>query len=492
MAFDINTAKPVKTGFDINTAKPVQDFQFGGGQARGGQGSTVDAAPPAPFGSYDDPRAVMNRAAGVTPEQLAQSGHPVAAGFQKAGQDMITIPAHFMNQLLMNAPRSLQQTYTNTQFPETDNPIANPLAKAAGVAGALATGGGVLAAPKTLLGKAGASAALGASYSPTEDFGDIGQRATQGAISAALPLAGAGVSKVAQQIPKGKNIVSARLINSLIKPLKKDFAYGKNAGLAVAKEKIVANNLDDLAIKVSGKKKEVGKLIEKKLKGSTQSVGTAGLTRPVDLLLAKANKTPSTNKALITRLQGVKEDIVGMVKGKKMVTVRDANKIKRQIGEITKWTGNDSDDKAVNKALKMVYGKLKTRIETKVPTIKALNERYGNLLTAESATNYRNAIAQRQNMISFGAGQAGLTTGLMTAFATGGQAIPSIVVGSSIAGLVQAMKSPAIKTRVSSWLSTASQKEQKALFSKMPQLQKAIMESGIIGSSRAVDKLSSE
>src|SRR3990167_4032611 len=50
-----------------------------------------------------------------------------------------------------------------------------------------------------------------------------------------------------------KNIVvrfgegqAPRVINSLIKPLAKDFSYGKNPGRAVAEEGIVANNFDDL------------------------------------------------------------------------------------------------------------------------------------------------------------------------------------------------------------------------------------------------------
>src|SRR3990167_10849724 len=52
-----------------------------------------------------------------------------------------------------------------------------------------------------------------------------------------------------------------RVINSLIKPLAKDFSYGKNPGRAVAEEGIVANNFDDLIENIRANRQKVGATI---------------------------------------------------------------------------------------------------------------------------------------------------------------------------------------------------------------------------------------
>ncbi len=120
---------------------------------------------------------------------------------QGMGKDISAIPAHFLNQLLLNAPRSLASKF-GYQYPEeTTSLVAGALAKTAGVVGGLKnplirmmTGGGNI--PQQIL----RSAAIGGLYSPTEDFGDLGQRSTQAAISGAIPAVGGAISRVARPL----------------------------------------------------------------------------------------------------------------------------------------------------------------------------------------------------------------------------------------------------------------------------------------------------
>ncbi len=495
MAFDINTAKPIKKGgFDINTAKPVNQVQFGGGQP--GAQIPAQEPPPAPFGSYDDPRAVMNRLAGTTPEQLAQTGHPIAASVQMAGQDMITIPAHFLNQLLLNAPRSLQETFTNTKFPETDNPIANPLAKAAGVAGGLLSGGKILSAPKTLLGKMGAGAAAGALYSPTEDFTDVKKRAEQAVIGGTFPATTAALSKVGSIARKGiSEITPAKIINSVIKPLKKDFVYGKNPGRAIAEEGIVGNDLDDLYLKIKNRMDELGNELGSQYKESNKTINTKGLLDSLMLSKDKAMAAPKTNSALISRIDDAISDVSGIVANKKKMSVYDAHKAKQIIGDITKWTGSQSDDSCINKALQGVYRKLKTRIETEIPGVKKQNERFADFISAKNAIEHRIAYSQRNNINSLTSNLAGLGTSAISV--SGGlSAIPAITLGFVSQQIVRALGTPAAKTRIARLLSKASKVKLLNLSKEAPEFVSAVnklVENGKIKlPSRVIDSLNAQ
>jgi hypothetical protein len=441
--------------------------------------------------------------------ELIAGGHPVLGGLKTAQagitgtlEDLIHYPSMaFLNQLMLNAPRSIMQT-TGREYPtQATSPAGQGLANLAGIAGGLMSpigqiGAGAAKAPMTLMNLAklaGAGALAGGAYSPSDNFGDMGQRAGQAGVSAVIPGAGKMVSTLASKIPN-KSALAGRIVNSLIKPLKKDFAYGKNPGLAVAQEGIIANNFDELAEKIGQRRQEVGKQIGGVIKNTKEMIDVRGILRPIDVALAKARQASNTNASLITRLEGLREDLRSIVGGKdlQLATPQLAFKMKQKVGDLTKWTGNVSDDQSVNKSLKMVYGRLKQRIENVIPTIKSLNDRYADLTSAEVATKYRDVILQRQNMISLGATQAGLGSALITAIATGGQTVPSILIGIGAGGLAQATKSPAVKTRIAAMLAKTSPEKMKVIFSKLPQLKELIIRGEIALPSRIIDKLRSE
>ena len=286
-----------------------------------------------------------------------------------------------------------------------------------------------------------------------------------GIIGAAFPAGGALFSSA-------KKNFAPRIVNSLIKPLLKDFSYGKNPGKAVAEAGIVANSLDDLASKITSAKQQVGEEIGSVVKQSTKTFDIVDTLKPIDDALAKASKNPRTNSTAIKRLQDLKDDILrvtdeGIGRKTENVTAEEVFDLKKEIGELTRWTGNPSDDNLVNAALKRTYGRLKGKLEEVVDP--ALSEKYANLQSAEIATKYRDKIAARQGLISLSGTETGIGAGLITSVATGGITIP-LLVGAGAAALTQASKTPAFKTRLAAWLAQAGKQEIQSAFKQAPWL----------------------
>lgn len=206
--------------------------------------------------------------------------------------------------------------------------------------------------------------------------------------------------------------VSENIINSLIRPKERQYAYGKNPGRGVAREGIVATSMEDLGNKISAKKSEIGKQIEQKITNPSYQVPSdySSALNAIDSAIAEASKNPRTNATIIQRLENHKLDIMGAIQdadgnitGYKRdftkLTPAEAWEIKKDIGRNTKFTGNPSDDAIVNKALKGVYGGLDSKLDKQIPGIDQLNGRYADLLGAEIATKHREIIAGRNNIL---------------------------------------------------------------------------------------------
>lgn len=315
-------------------------------------------------------------------------------------------------------------------------------------------------------------------------------------IASVFPVVGAGLKKAKETVISEKN--AARVINSLIKPLKKDFAYGKNPGLGVAKAGITANSLDTLAENISASRQKTGQQL-RELLHKPQFQRAIDLTNdlsPLDNISELAAK--QNNQTLLNRVQDVKRALSENLapkqtdEGIKIVSIgkrtlssiplAEAARFKTEIGDMTRWTGNVSDDQAINKALKEVYGNIRNSIENSVKGIdsnaykrlKELNEQYANLTSAEVATKYRDKLVERQDLISLKGHLLGIGGAVTAMLSTGGAAIPAIVVGATGAAMDKALASPAVKTRVARWLASASNKEKQALYEKVPVLKQSI------------------
>jgi len=286
-------------------------------------------------------------------------------------------------------------------------------------------------------------------------------------INIAFPAAGIVAKKAGEILP-------SKIVNSLIKPLAKDFAYGKNPGKTVSELGIVANDFDELVGKIRTAKEEAGNTIGTLRSKSTvqAELNPATILAPIDEAIAQASLTPRTNASVLARLDDVRQDIL-----ENMQSGLPPEKVKGLVGELTKWTGNASDDKLVNKTLKTVYGKINGEMDNALKQglspeeftqYKKANEQYGDLISAENASIYRDKILERQNLISFGSKNAGLLTGLGVAISTGGLGLPAFFAGLGGAALDTALATPAFKTRLAALLSKLAPKDVKTFFDKVP------------------------
>lgn len=282
-----------------------------------------------------------------------------------------------------------------------------------------------------------------------------------------FPVAGIGLKAVGETVP-------ARIINSLIKPLQKDFAYGKNPGRTISELGIVANDFDTLISKIDEKREEIGKLIGNTTSKSRNlpNVVLDDVIAPIDEAIAKANKSPRTNSELIKRLEDTKADLMDNI-----AAGTDPQSLKKIVGDLTKWTGNASDDKAINMSLKQTYGKISSKMddalkselsEAEFAVYKKAQEQYGDLVSAKNAATYRDKILERQDLVSFGAKNMGVLGALTTAIATGGTAIPTILAGLGGIAIDKAMATPMFKTRLAKLLSKLAPKEVQTFFEKVP------------------------
>jgi len=311
--------------------------------------------------------------------------------------------------------------------------------------------------------------------------GEVDRETRDAAIlSAIFPAAGKVAGKVREKIGAE---TAPRVINSLIKPLKKDLSYGKNPGRGVAAEGITARSLDELEKKIgvalNARTAQLETLYESGANLRKKIDASDALT-PLEEAMNKAAK--QNNQALLNRLSEVEDALttnLGQIKdetGKRIIvksgarelknmTLSEALKLKRDIGRITRYTGNPSDDELVNRALKDVYSNVKTKLEEAVPESKEMNERLADLLSAETATRNRDMLVQRQDLVGF-TGRISSATGFISSLATANPA--PMLIGLGAAGLEKALSTPRAKTAFAKWLTRASGDQKKELFQKAP------------------------
>ena len=258
---------------------------------------------------------------------------------------------------------------------------------------------------------------------------------------------GAGVGAL-RAAPRMAESGAGRIMNSLIKPLSKDFAYGKNPGAGVANEGIIANSAEELGEKVFQKRQELGSNIGRLLDETPippQSIDDT--VAIIDGELDSLRRNPQTNSAIINRLEGFKSDFLKLHTGQAPRTQglsgQDIFNLKSELGDLTKWTGNASDDKIYNKTLKRMYGSLREKLENNIPGLSDLNERFANLTSAKNAIEHRSIIEARQNLVNL-PGKIGLGVSGVLGATLNPVAIPAAILS---IGIDNALSSTAFKTR---------------------------------------------
>ncbi len=376
-----------------------------------------------------------------------------------------------------------------------------------GGTGSLAKQSGLTGA-KALGARVAENAALGGTYQVGQNLVDkknvTDNLKLSTALGGALPIAGVGFQKAKSAILNKATPTAELLINSLIKPLQKDFAYGKNPAQGILKEGIVANNLDDLSQKVSGKISEVGGRIGELGQTLSQnnqiSLNLTPALTPINEAIQSAAK--NNNQTLFHSLNNVKTALIhdltvgvdekgtpAILQGnpKNLLTAGygEAKNFLTDIAEHTRFTGNPSDDKMLNMATKRAYGitrdimnkgadSVDAQLGTNYgPEIRDLNSRYGDLLSARSAINHRDIVLKRQNILSL-ADKFGIPVSvvgsMMTGFATGDWAKAGTVLAAEVGTILgaRALGSAASKTRIAQFISKLAPEERQGLLNSTP------------------------
>jgi len=268
-----------------------------------------------------------------------------------------------------------------------------------------------------------------------------------------------------------------RFINSLIKPSQANFSYGKDPGRTVSEMGITGNNLQDFSHNISTAKRDIGTQIgavyDNPANAGLKINATTEITK-LDSAIQEAAKGGKSNQSIVTALQNAKDALLyahGVDANGNIVKIgntardlsnlspKEAFQLKDLVSGQTKFTGNPSDDKVVNNILKNIYGGLKEKLNSVVgtnnPEITKLNQQYADLTSALLATQHRDAIVSRANIISMPI-KVGGATALVTSLSTGGAAIPAILAGATVAALDSALQSTAVKTRIAAWLGSES------------------------------------
>jgi len=290
--------------------------------------------------------------------------------------------------------------------------------------------------------------------------GDINKEVgTSALIGGAIPIAGSTYQKVIKPILKFK--IPSKLINSLIKPASKEFKFGKNPGLAVAKEGITANSIEGLEKKVISKRKLIGQEIGRVAKGAK---GEFNITDDIEKTLQK-HLLNKTDEATVKQMNNVLDQLANIKKvsiqdgkmileniGKRNIskmTAEELHNFQKLIGKLTKWTGS-SAEKEVNKMLSELYGKVSKKLSS-VQGLKELQKRYSNILGAQKALENRVARATSNNMLGLQALGSG-TVGALT-----GETTTDKIQNAILFGLFgKALGSTAFKTRAASFLAKES------------------------------------
>lgn len=322
---------------------------------------------------------------------------------------------------------------------------------------------------------------------------DTKTTAQNAGISAGLDLLGAGLSK----IPGAKAAVSflseqipANRLNKILRPRDAEFNFGRNPGLSVVQEPDVLGVIrgpvtrGQLLTSIGKSKERVGDMISKALQQATLEKGniatldlTPAVLKPLDEAMQKAVR--SGEQALVDRLSTLRNSLTQefkIVDGKLVPTAarnltvdyKTAQELKTELGQNTRWTGQAFDND-INKVRVAIYRNINDMIDSAVPGVKKLNERYGGLLTAEKALERRNT--QLQRLVSLGLRQTGVGTATgVASYLSGNSALESALYGVAGAGALGLGGSVAVQTRAAKALSKLAPKEREAIFGLVPTL----------------------
>lgn len=314
-------------------------------------------------------------------------------------------------------------------------------------------------------------------------------------LSGAFPLAGAVAGKVSAPLRKYlAQKVSPRIANAVIKPISNAFNFGKNPGRVLGREQISANTLGGLKKQLVKRGAELGDVVGEALERArpkAKLIDMRKILSSVDKAIQDA--VEGGEQVLVKRLQDVKDGLTKEFRlvasggleqvGQKpsLITVTKANEIKKKVGVATKWT-NQAFDNEVNAVRVQIYRALNDEIDGAVKTaigkikfrngeftVKQLNRRLADIISAEKSLQRTIDVGQRQNLIPFTEKTLGAAT--IAASLAQGQGTPeSVAYGLLAAGSLKLARNPATLTRLAKNLGKFSAEELKGVSKLIPTL----------------------
>jgi hypothetical protein len=230
---------------------------------------------------------------------------------------------------------------------------------------------------------------------------------------AAPGIASKGVGLVAKPLAAGAAVSD---VTRMIRPSAADVGFGKEPAVGLLKQPggIFALSKEGLLEKSRANLGKIGQQIGDEVSRAPQNPIDISreVTSPFDSSLSDAAKSNQT--ALFDRLKEVRkglttdlsydpatESIQQRIGPKNLtaVTPSEVFSLKKRVGDNTKWT-NQAFDNDVNATQGEVYGRLKDALNKAIPSLRPLNESYGNLRSGISALERRLPIEARNNAIS--------------------------------------------------------------------------------------------
>jgi hypothetical protein len=199
----------------------------------------------------------------------------------------------------------------------------------------------------------------------------------------------------------------SKSINALIKPEKKELLFGKNPGLGVAREGIVANNFEELGTKVNDRitlLNNATKIIRNTPENMHKTIDVSDVRQPLIDTLTKLKKIPLHNKAEIAGIEDASTDLTNLIQnmdkvGLKKLNISQGYELKEVVAGMQKWNRETSLGTDLNKALKQVYHSIDNKIDVAIPELRSLNSRMADLISARQAIKNREFMLSKQEPI---------------------------------------------------------------------------------------------
>lgn len=301
------------------------------------------------------------------------------------------------------------------------------------------------------------------------------------------------------EVPQwAKDKFSSRLVNSMIKPRRGEFNFGKNPGLEIARQGLVSKDLPGLLTKVSKRGVDVMSKIDTIIADASKRAGFSDYSdalRPLAAATAKALRSPFSNKTVINKLHEVVLDLQGwgpdprtgkIVRYRqvdfKRLNAQEALEIKRQMGKLADWATEDYvAKKIVNNALRRSYHTMGSNLNRHVAKVghgnlRGLMMSEANLISAEQAIRNRITAIEKTDLLA--GSRLGVIFGSLIGMPLGN--VPGALQGAILGGAVEkAMGSPIVRTKVAAWLQGQPLGAKAAFFRQFPQLQPILQKAGV-------------